>query len=74
MIWSISCAIASRASAGAVSDEPSSTSSPARRMASVMSESAISALSCQPCASLMLRWYCWVASIEVRSAIARDVL
>ena len=39
-----------------------------------MSASAISALSCQPCASWMLRWYCLVASIEVRSDIARDVL
>jgi hypothetical protein len=57
-----------------VSEAPSTTSSPARRIESVMSASAISALSCQPWASWMLRWYCLVASIEVRSAIARETL
>jgi hypothetical protein len=74
MSWSISAAIASRASIGVVSEAPSISSSPARLIAPVMSSSAISCVSCQPIASLMLRWYCCVDAIDVRRAIARAVL
>ena len=74
MSWSISVAIASRATGSDESELPCTSSSLTCASESVICENACSEVSCQPIVSCTLRWYCCVPSSDSRSCSARAAL